>query len=395
MPANPTALNAAIEAIYEAALSPETWPAALLAVNACFDAEGALLFFQRSDGSCAAINSPGLLDRVNAQFISEDWSRRDLRANRAMAQGTFGKLAVVTDQDLVTPEEIETHPYYTDLMGRHGLAWFMATSVSPSADTFVALSVQRLKIKPIFNRDDRAALELLGLHAERSLRLSTRIVQSELENLALGDALEHAGCGVVLVNHTGQAVYFNALAKFMLDSLPPDHDRVLIGPDSPLDPALREQITDVLAVPFGAEPDSGRPILIASPAGDPPTVAYVMPVATTLKPELAGFDANVSAIVLLIAQNPLEPADPAVVRDILGLTLGEARVASLIGAGRSKREAAASIGISEETVLTVLNRIYAKTSLSRESHLAVLLTRLTLRSGTISNDSAGPPLAHG
>jgi len=387
MPETLLKLNAAIEAIYEAALAPETWPQALLIVSACFDAAGTILFFQRADGSCAAINSPGLLDEVQARFIKDDWSRRDLRANRAMAQGTFGTLTVVTDQDLVTPYEIETHPYYTQLLGPSGLAWFMATSVSPCPETFLVLSVQQLKRKRPFTEQDKAVLEILGRHAERALRLSTRISQSDLSSLALGDALEHTGCGVLLVNNTGRAVFSNRMAIAALADFPPDHDGVLIGPDSPLDPALAEQITDVLAMPFGAEPDMGRPILIASQSGDLPTVAYVLPVAATTKMELAGFDADVSAIVLLIAQHPLEPVDPAIVRDLLGLTLGEARVASLIGAGRSQRDTAAAIGISEDTVLAVLNRVYAKTSLSRESHLASVLTRMTLRSGPADGDA--------
>lgn len=379
MPPSPLALNTAIEAIYEAALAPETWPRALTAVSACFNAEGTLLFFQRADGSYAAINSPGAMEEVSRRFVEEDWTRRDLRAIRAQEHGAFGKRAVVTDQDIVTPEEIETHPYYTDLLGPHGLAWCMAASVSPCPDTFVALSVQRLKAMPFFSEHDRTGLEILGRHAERALRLSTRILQAELESVVLGDALEHLGCGVVLVNNCGHAVFYNHAAKDLLADLPPDHDGVLIGPDSPLDPALREQITNVLAMPYGAEPETGRPVIMASQAGNPPTVAYVMPVAASSRADLAAFDANVSAIVLLIAQNPLDPVDPAIVRDILGLTLGEARVASLIGAGRSQRDTAAAIGISEETVLAVLNRVYAKTSLSRESHLASVLTRMTLR----------------
>lgn len=78
--------------------------------------------------------------------------------------------------------------------------------------------------------------------------------------------------------------------------------------------------------------------------------------------------------------HPQAPVDPSIVRDILGLTLGEARVASLVGAGRSPREAAETLGISEATARTVLKRVFAKTSISKQSHLAVLLARLTLRS---------------
>jgi hypothetical protein len=45
----------------------------------------------------------------------------------------------------------------------------------------------------------------------------------------------------------------------------------------------------------------------------------------------SNFLTRTRAIVLAIEQKSAEPPDPAVVRDILGLTLGEARVASLVG----------------------------------------------------------------
>lgn len=73
------------------------------------------------------------------------------------------------------------------------------------------------------------------------------------------------------------------------------------------------------------------------------------------------------------------PADPALVRDVLGLTLGEARVASLVGSGLSPPESAEKLGIAEETARTVLERVFSKTGVSRQSELVALLTKLLLR----------------
>src|SRR5258708_36886692 len=67
------------------------------------------------------------------------------------------------------------------------------------------------------------------------------------------------------------------------------------------------------------------------------------------------------------------------VRDILGLTLAEARVAALVGSGQAPREAAGKLGITEETARTVLKRVFAKVGVSRQSELASLLTKLVLR----------------
>jgi DNA-binding CsgD family transcriptional regulator len=62
------------------------------------------------------------------------------------------------------------------------------------------------------------------------------------------------------------------------------------------------------------------------------------------------------------------------VRDLLGLTLGEARVASLVGHGLPPRDAAERLGIGEETARTTLKRVFAKTGVSRQSELAALMS---------------------
>jgi DNA-binding CsgD family transcriptional regulator len=67
------------------------------------------------------------------------------------------------------------------------------------------------------------------------------------------------------------------------------------------------------------------------------------------------------------------------VRDLLGVTLGEARVASLVSAGLTTREAGLKMGVTEETARTVLKRVYSKVGISKQSELAALLTRLVLR----------------
>jgi len=63
----------------------------------------------------------------------------------------------------------------------------------------------------------------------------------------------------------------------------------------------------------------------------------------------------------------------------LGLTLGKARGAALVGFGPPSRAAAEKLGIAEETARVVLKRMFAKTGVSRESELTALLTRLILR----------------
>jgi DNA-binding CsgD family transcriptional regulator len=67
------------------------------------------------------------------------------------------------------------------------------------------------------------------------------------------------------------------------------------------------------------------------------------------------------------------------VERLFGLTPAEARVAALIGSGLSPRQAAEKLGISEGNVRTTLKHVFTKVGVSRQSELAVLLTKLALR----------------
>jgi DNA-binding CsgD family transcriptional regulator len=122
-----------------------------------------------------------------------------------------------------------------------------------------------------------------------------------------------------------------------------------------------------------------RPIQIQRLERELPLTAYVVPVRSSLDSATTGFLTRGRAVVLVFDAAPDEPPDPALVRDLLGLTLGEARVAALVGSGLAPREAAEKLGITEGTARTVLKRVFAKVGVSRQSELTSLLTKLVLR----------------
>jgi PAS domain S-box-containing protein len=72
-------------------------------------------------------------------------------------------------------------------------------------------------------------------------------------------------------------------------------------------------------------------------------------------------------------------SDLNLVQSLFGLARAEARVATLIGAGLSPQQAAEKLGISLKNVRTTLQHVFKKVGVSRQSELAVLLTKLTLR----------------
>ena len=121
-----------------------------------------------------------------------------------------------------------------------------------------------------------------------------------------------------------------------------------------------------------------KPLVINGVAA-PPLVVYFIPIS---KPARLADQIlpQTRAIVLAIEPKVGEPADPALVRDLLGVTLGEARVAALIGAGIPPRETAQRLGIAEETARNLLKRVFSKAGVSRQSELAALLGRIVVHS---------------
>jgi DNA-binding CsgD family transcriptional regulator len=82
--------------------------------------------------------------------------------------------------------------------------------------------------------------------------------------------------------------------------------------------------------------------------------------------------------LLVLFDDPIGPAarDPGPTLELLGLTPAEARIASLVGAGRSPREAADALELTVNTVRSALKIAYEKLGISRQSELARIVARL-------------------
>jgi DNA-binding CsgD family transcriptional regulator len=366
---------AAVEAIYQAAAAPAGWLQALQAIADVFGDVGALLIWRRDDGSFGTIVSPPLQTALKEYGR---WQHADIRAVRGFERSaSIGLPDVVTDRHLVTPKEIEEHPFYTQFLIPNGLGWLAAAKVSPDAPLDVWISIQRAIAKPAFSDDDLGVLLRLARHAEQALRLSVRLFDAELTKFSLGDALGRIGVAVFVLDSLKRVIFANPAADGLVgDGLALTRDRKLTSrPENAAFAVAIDEISRATSREIGAP----KPFLIQRPKAERPLALYLLPVMDQ------GIEANMQfltqarVIVLAMDWRRETPADPAVVRDIFGLTLGEARVAALVGAGLPPKDAAVKLGITEETARTVLKRVFAKAGVSRQSELTALLMRLILR----------------
>ncbi len=367
----------AVEAIYDAALDPSLLPDALQAIADCLGDVGAILLWRRDDGTFGSIASPAVVE-AQVDFEQNGWMARDLRALRAEERGYFLSGEPFTDRHVCSDEEIRTDPSYTQFQARHGLAWFGAVEVSPDPRVGVVLSAHRSAKRPPFSDAELAILARLGRYMEKSLRLSIRLFDADVLKVGVGEALSRVGIGVFGLDSLGRVVSVNPAGESLLgDGLALVNDRLRVGAASAR-AALATAIDQMArSTPETIAADL-KPILIHRQNAERPLAVYVLPITLSSHPA-AQFLSHARAIVLVINPEAGGPADPALVRDVLGLTLGEARVAALVGSGFAPREASERLGITEETARSVLKRVFSKTGVSRQSELVLLLSKLVIR----------------
>jgi DNA-binding CsgD family transcriptional regulator len=364
--------SGAVDAIYEAALEPALWPQALQAVADCFQGVGAVLVLLREKGGFATVVSPGLAEAQ--RDYDANWAGKDPRAIRCFELAYFSAADGLTDHDVMSAEEIATLPIYRQFVARYRLGWFGATYLSPEPEMAASLSVQRGEAKPPFGPEELRQIRLLGRHIERSLKLSTRVFDAERCNMGMREILSRLGIGVFALDEDMRVIFANPASRNGFDVLLETGDASEPG----LTALARQKIERALARMGQTDPSEPANVVVERSESGPPLTLYVLPVT---EGSAASHDmlTRARAIVLMIDSSSDAAPDPALVRDILGLTLGEARVAALVGSGMAPRAAAQKLGIAESTARTVLKRVFAKAGVSRQSELVALFGKRSLR----------------
>jgi DNA-binding CsgD family transcriptional regulator len=370
-------VNAAVEAIYDAAIDPSVWPRALAEVASCFEDVGCILQWNKDDGTFGVIASESLAAAL--RDYQEHWSGHDFKAELGIKTGLFFSGEPLTDRHIAAVDEhYLDHPFNKNFLAKHGLGWFGSVAVSPDPRVGVMLSVQRSFAKPQFSESELRLIGLIGRHVEKSLRLSIRLFDAELARLGLGEALAHIGIGVFALDSMSRVVFCNPVGSSLLGEIFEIADDRLQASASNQRRAFGELLTRTIRNEAADSIAGLKPLLFESAKSRRRFVTYLLPIGKAAS-ATDHFITRTCTIVLAIEQKSSEPPDPAVVRDVLGLTLGEAKVAALVGSGFAPRAAASRLGISEDTARNVLKRVFVKVGVSRQSELVALLGRIVLR----------------
>jgi PAS domain S-box-containing protein len=178
---------------------------------------------------------------------------------------------------------------------------------------------------------------------------------------------QQLGIPAAVLQQAGQVVLTNPLFKDLHSQFVFKGDRIEVS-----DPTVNESFKQELASLDRRNHDK---IVYSSPVfaadGHTPLIFHLLPMEGSVGATLG--------ILIVTMLDALDVPSSELVERLFALTSAEARVATLIGSGLSPRQAAKKLGIAEGTVRTTLKHVFTKVGVSRQSELAVLLTKLILR----------------
>jgi PAS domain-containing protein len=204
---------------------------------------------------------------------------------------------------------------------------------------------------------DRAMFEQLAPFLVRITKLHEQILYTG----ALTSILDHLVLGVILLDESGRVTYMNRSAGELFGVEP--------GLSEPHEGRKRDPRSQAVYGRVQATPQGGTQYLH-------PTHGRRLDVLSAKLewPAWQGYPSRRFARALFVGDPKLGSGDPfGNLRELYGLTEGEAHLAILLVGDFTLLQAAKQLGITESTARTVLKRILAKTGTRRQASLVRLL----------------------
>jgi DNA-binding CsgD family transcriptional regulator len=262
---------------------------------------------------------------------------------------------------------------YREWVQPQGIIDALYTNLERNAAGGSALAVWRLERDGLFDSGAKARLQLLVPHVRRAVSIGGVIDFHKAKESALSAALDRLTAAVLLVASDGRLVYVNAKAEAMLMS-----GEILRAPKGRVaaaDPSVDRELRQAVTAAARGDADLGLKGIAITLAdrGDISHVAHVLPLTSGDRRGM--LDRKAAAAIFVHQTKKGVPAPLETVTKLYGLTAGEVRVLAAIAETTGVANMAAALGISQATVKTHLQRLFAKTGVRRQSELIKLLAR--------------------
>ena len=280
--------------------------------------------------------------------------------------------AIASAYDFIPPDEFHTSRFYKEWAQPQGYGDPVFAILDKSITTSAAIIVVRHERNGMVDDETRRRMGLLVPHFRRAVNVSKIVDLHKVEAAALADTLDGLAAAIVLVDANSRIVHANRSAHVMLSesAVLQSTNGKLIGKDPQVSQILGESFA---AAAKGDKTIGTKGIAVPLTANNGERfVAHVLPLTSGARRRAGTSYSAVAAVFVQKAALDL-PHPLETIAATFKLTPAELRVLMAIVEIGGVSEVAQILGISEATVKTHLQRIFAKTDTSRQADLVKLV----------------------
>jgi DNA-binding CsgD family transcriptional regulator len=359
----------ALEACYDAILSPQRWGSAMQLLAESLGAESCAFYEHDSE------NWPGKLPTSTGHEVFDDlWARNQTHAPDPHCGvylkkcNTFIRAGYrsAIEHQFSTDEERRTLPYFHETARPAKREWLALSYFSVEGGPW-CLSLYRGDHRGPFTPEDGQFLGGVGPYVAKVISLARKFAAFDVVSKL--SILERVSSAAVVIDGAGRVTQMNLPAQNLLGA----HFNLIRDRPTTHDPASNRRLQQLISFALHADRGGAQayaPIVVDRDEA-PWLLVEAMPV-TAFGSDL--FSPGRLILLLTDLRSPLRP-EATQFCAAFGLTVAEAKLAAKLASGSGIDSAAASLGVSRETARTQLKGVFAKTNTRRQAELAGLLAR--------------------
>src|SRR5579863_3779857 len=355
-------LSPIIETIYDAAASHDCWPDTLSRLGTAFRSNRCALVernLETMHGSAIGMDPPS-----RDEYFSV-WKERNIYNTRTPI---WRAGEIVTGPQIVPISELLRSDYYNDFLRPRDSFHLLRISLRIEDHVHQSISLTRPRSAEAFQRSDIERASLLLPHLQRAALITCRLQELGMTLGAVEKLLDDNPTGIILLSRTGTVISVNRAGRQMAGLA----DGFLLrgGCIEALrqsdDALLQRLIKGATSRSDDADPARGGPFRLPRRSGLRDYVVLVAP----LYPASQALEQRGAVACILISDPEVTPKrQRSMLRQIYGMTEGEAHIAERLIAGDSPEQAAAALGIKVSTARVHLAALFRKTGTHRQAEL--------------------------
>ena len=355
-------IEATLDAIYEAAAAPHLWRNAMEKIGDRFDGAAMVLGLQ----PIAQPTPFAVCSRLDENLLKVFADRYTTPDNNPTIPYYFTR-PVGEPFDLAQlygPRKFVRLDYYKDLFESQKVCLRTTAILFKTSEIAAPIGLIGPSGCEALTSAEVDELKFLFRHIARALRITGRIVRDAAEQQAARLALDWLKTAAIIVSVEGKIMVLNVAAEEIIRA--GDGISVVAGRLRAANSKDNAQLGRLIAVACSPMGQGGGSLGINRPSG---ALKYGVEVA----PLSASPTSAAGAVIFINDPVRVAPTSINQLIAVFGLTSAEARAALKIAEGATIANASEQLGITVNTLKTLLKRTFAKTGARRQSELVTII----------------------